>query len=242
MSLITECPGCKTLFRVDAIVLMPSEGWGRCGQCQNVFEAKPYVLPIQMPALDLNASPLLEAYTGHEPAPPKKIRATIWTRVLQGPLWHTMGWSLIGLLLLALLGLQSALFDRDRWAAKRPELKAALHIMCQYLMCDIKPYRDAEAVVIEASSLSKTPEGEYRFTLGLRNAAAYEVASPALELTLTDALDQVMVRKVLKPQELGWTSDRLMPYDTVQLDATIHHQPTNPGQSVAGYRVLAFYP
>lgn len=39
MSLITQCPACGTLFKVVADQLKISEGWVRCGQCHEVFDA-----------------------------------------------------------------------------------------------------------------------------------------------------------------------------------------------------------
>src|SRR5690606_1580772 len=39
MSLITRCPSCGTKFRVVADQLRISDGWVRCGRCQEVFDA-----------------------------------------------------------------------------------------------------------------------------------------------------------------------------------------------------------
>lgn len=39
MSLITRCPACETLFRVVPDQLRISEGWVRCGQCDEIFDA-----------------------------------------------------------------------------------------------------------------------------------------------------------------------------------------------------------
>ena len=39
MSLITRCPACTTLFKVVPDQLRVSEGWVRCGQCDEVFDA-----------------------------------------------------------------------------------------------------------------------------------------------------------------------------------------------------------
>lgn len=40
MSLITRCPACNTLFKVVADQLKVSDGWVRCGQCREVFDAQ----------------------------------------------------------------------------------------------------------------------------------------------------------------------------------------------------------
>jgi predicted Zn finger-like uncharacterized protein len=39
MSLITQCPACATMFKVVPDQLRISDGWVRCGQCDEVFDA-----------------------------------------------------------------------------------------------------------------------------------------------------------------------------------------------------------
>jgi predicted Zn finger-like uncharacterized protein len=43
MSLITRCPACGTMFKVVPDQLRISEGWVRCGQCSEVFDASAHL-------------------------------------------------------------------------------------------------------------------------------------------------------------------------------------------------------
>lgn len=43
MSLITQCPACTTLFKVVPDQLRISDGWVRCGQCDEVFDANAHL-------------------------------------------------------------------------------------------------------------------------------------------------------------------------------------------------------
>ncbi|MBT9505357.1 DUF3426 domain-containing protein [Rhodoferax sp.] len=45
MSLITRCPACETMFKVVPDQLRISEGWVRCGQCDEVFDASLHLVP-----------------------------------------------------------------------------------------------------------------------------------------------------------------------------------------------------
>ena len=45
MSLITRCPACGTMFKVVPDQLRISDGWVRCGQCAEVFEAPEHLQP-----------------------------------------------------------------------------------------------------------------------------------------------------------------------------------------------------
>jgi len=51
MSQITRCPSCTTTFKVVADQLRISEGWVRCGQCKEVFDASAHLLPVAPEAL-----------------------------------------------------------------------------------------------------------------------------------------------------------------------------------------------
>ena len=251
MSVITQCPACKTFFRVSPELLLASEGWGRCGQCREVFEAKPYSLPPQMPALDFSASPMLDAYrfpAADESENGYSKDESSFSQGASGGL-RLLGWVLLVLVLAGAGGLQYVLHERDGLVAQKSTWAAPIQKVCAWVGCEIRPYRDADSVVIEGSSFSRTAAGDFRLSLTLKNTSAYELAAPALELTLTDALDQVVLRKVMAPADLGWPSGRFMPEHTVQLDVAVQLQqsadasgPVVATSNVAGYRVLAFYP
>lgn len=48
MSQITRCPACATMFKVVADQLKVAQGWVRCGQCGEVFEALLHLVPGSM--------------------------------------------------------------------------------------------------------------------------------------------------------------------------------------------------
>lgn len=50
MSLITRCPACQTSFRVVPDQLRISDGWVRCGQCEEVFDGAAYLQQEPSPA------------------------------------------------------------------------------------------------------------------------------------------------------------------------------------------------
>jgi predicted Zn finger-like uncharacterized protein len=61
MSLITQCPACSTLFKVVQDQLRVSDGWVRCGQCDEVFDANKQLRPSTQP------EPAPESFPGTEP-------------------------------------------------------------------------------------------------------------------------------------------------------------------------------
>ena len=49
MSQNTRCPSCATLFKVVADQLRISDGWVRCGQCKQIFDATANLQEIEEP-------------------------------------------------------------------------------------------------------------------------------------------------------------------------------------------------
>lgn len=145
------------------------------------------------------------------------------------------------LVLASALVLQLAYHDRDRLAAAQPQLKPWLERMCEVLQCQLAPSRQIEAIVIESSSFNKLRGDAYRLSFTLRNTAAVEVATPAMELTLTDAQDQPVLRRVLTPGELGATGNVIQGASDWSGAIGLTVAPGGPAR-IAGYRLLAFYP
>ena len=57
MSLITRCPACGTMFKVVSDQLKVSQGWVRCGQCADIFDASLYLQTDRASQTDLTVSP-----------------------------------------------------------------------------------------------------------------------------------------------------------------------------------------
>lgn len=49
MSLITRCPACQTMFKVVPDQLRISEGWVRCGKCEEIFDASAHMQEAVLP-------------------------------------------------------------------------------------------------------------------------------------------------------------------------------------------------
>lgn len=166
-------------------------------------------------------------------------------------LWQS-GWvrGLLGVLAFALtgvLGLQIAVQERDRIAALEPRAVPWLQDLCRPLECNVSALQQIESIVVDASSFNKlradARQESYMLNVSLKNTAGMPVALPHVELSLNDVQDQSVVRRVLKPADLGATSASLAAGAefaggvAVQVDST-----QLGGARIAGYRVLAFYP
>jgi predicted Zn finger-like uncharacterized protein len=147
-------------------------------------------------------------------------------------------------LLLLLLIAQAAFHFRDALAAHVPATKPLLVRACALVGCSVGPLHEAAGLSIDASDLQADPahRGLLMLTATLRNRSGVDLAYPHLELTLTDAQEQVVVRRVILPAEYVGAGGDLhagIPGNTeVPVKLFIDASATTQ----AGYLLYAFYP
>ena len=145
----------------------------------------------------------------------------------------------VSLGLLAVLAGQVAVHERNRLAAMEPRLRPALLALCEPLQCALAPQRQISDVVIDSSSFNKARGDSYVLAITMKSRATLPLEMPAVELTLTDAQDQPVLRRVLLPSEMSAPQE--LPAGG-EWNAAVSVLVTTGGARVAGYRLLAFYP
>jgi predicted Zn finger-like uncharacterized protein len=145
--------------------------------------------------------------------------------------------------LLAALALQVALQFHDALAARWPPLRAPLAALCEAADCRLAPPLTLQAVSVDGSGLARLPErvDVYRFSLVLRNHADHAVATPAVELSLTDASGRLLSRRVLWPADFdggAGSADGALP---AAAEAPLQLLLASDAR-IAGYTIELFYP
>lgn len=204
------------------------EGEPTLAPALEAFDALDAVDDQQSPPSTLQAEP-----------PPSFVRQAQRRARWQHPAWRWLGLALV-LVLSVTLTLQWLLYQRHHLAAQLPALRPLLELLCRPSACTIEAPRNIAMVVVSGSAFNQqsTP-GHYRLSLSVRNQASTAIAAPALELTLTDASDQPMARKIFAPADLGMPTalgpraewNGLLPLEVAPLP-----------QPIAGYRMELFYP
>ena len=112
-------------------------------------------------------------------------------------------WGLAALVMALALAGQLAYVYRGELALLVPESRPWIEAACARVRCTIPPPRHADLISIEASELAaeRGVPGMLTLSAALRNRANFAQAFPHLELTLTDAADQPVARRVLAPRE-----------------------------------------
>lgn len=343
MSLITQCPACTTLFKVVPDQLRVSDGWVRCGQCDEVFDANAHlqtalqevsrspvveeatepqgaihaVEPTSVVASNEAVEPLADDHQHDEELAPLVAEAPIPQAVEPPPVpddpipaWllaaketaatedasppygevldatftdlkeqeqeqeqpaRAMALAMLdeprlsfmqpaeepvvesrprqrtaflvtGVVLSLALLLQVIMRERDWLAAKAPATQTVLAGICNLWGCKVSALREIESVVIDSSSFVKVRTDVYRVHFTLKNTALLEIATPAVELTLTNVHDQAIARRIFLPAEFGVNQAAIAA--GAELVATLPISAKLPADSerISGYRLLVFYP
>jgi predicted Zn finger-like uncharacterized protein len=149
----------------------------------------------------------------------------------------------IVVLVLALLA--QALFEyRDALAAHAPFTRPVLQAACSAFGCNVGPLRDAGALSIDASDLRADPahKGLLELSATIRNRAAYPIAWPYLELTLTDVSERVVARRAFPPGEYAGAGADVAHGIPANGEDVVRLYLDASATSQSGYRLYLFYP
>jgi len=147
--------------------------------------------------------------------------------------------TLLCLVLVLALALQAAIHYRDALAATVPSMQPALQALCEAAGCRIGPLQRIDDILIESSALTSAPGGDpVRLAIVLRNRGALPLAMPSVELTLTDAGGQMLVRRALSPSDFGVAQPTLPAASEAALQLVL----STHGRRASGYTVEPFYP
>jgi len=153
-------------------------------------------------------------------------------------------WGLGSLVLAVLLGGQVLYIYRAEIAARSPGIQPLLRQMCDVLQCRVGLPRHIELLGIDSSDLQADPQRPNVLVLNaaLRSRAPVAQEYPLLELTLTDASDQALLRRVFVPAEYlpkGRDVAAGIPASgEVALKLNLQVRDIQP----VGYRLYLFYP
>lgn len=147
------------------------------------------------------------------------------------------------ILLLAALAGQVAYHLRGDLVLLFPAVRATAAQFCDWAGCDLPSPQRAELMSIEASDLQADSINPAVMVLSatLRNRAPFAQAQPALELTLTDAQDQPVARRVIDAADyvIAGIQNGVFPASS-ELPVKIYFEASSV--KATGYRLYLFYP
>lgn len=250
---VTRCPACGTAFRAQLEQLTARGGMVRCGKCATVFDGVTHL--VEEGAIE--PSPQLGLFEAAAPAPRPRARAAGRAPEDDEPLpgfledqaprpRYRVAWGLAALIALGLLLAQLAYYYRTELAVLVPQTRPFLAEGCRILECELRLPRRPDLLSIESSDLQADPRRAGLIVLNavIRNRAPFAQEHPALELTLTDAGEKPVVRRVLRPEDYLAAAPR----ETLALglapgtETVLRVHFDTGGVRATGYRLYLFYP
>ncbi len=157
-------------------------------------------------------------------------------------LWYLVGGIVCAVLVVALIA-QLAWWRREAVMVYWPGSQPLFARVCEKLGCQLSPPRDIDGLRIEVPDLRQV-DGPHHLELRvpLRNRYGIALAYPAIELTLSDEKNNVVVRRIL------WPQDYAPPGTAIGAGLPAHATQTmivrlESGNAVAtNFRVQIFYP
>jgi predicted Zn finger-like uncharacterized protein len=151
---------------------------------------------------------------------------------------RTLLWTLASIPLLVALAAQAAYYFRAELAALQPWTRPWLEAACERIGCDIGLPKHASLLSVESANLEAEGGDVLTLYATLRNRAQFDQALPAIELTLTDAREQALARRLLTPRDYYPGRDaRIAANGEVALRVPFEAV----GVKAAGFRLEALY-
>lgn len=146
------------------------------------------------------------------------------------------------LVLLLALGVQAVHSLRDVLAARYPALRPTLVSSCALLGCSIKLPTRPDQLVIETGELITLGGNAYTFSTLLRNQGDMALAWPSIELTLNDADDKPLVRRVFGPRDYAGAAASSPTGFGARAEQPVKIHFRLEGLEPSGYHIAVFYP
>jgi len=175
--------------------------------------------------------------------PPPKVAPGFVRQAERAARWRhpamRAGLSMVAVVAAAVLGWQVSVTHHDWLAARWPVLTPVVEQMCAVGGCRLEPPRRIESLVVDSSGLIRSDAlGQYRLTAVMFNRSSLALRVPAVDLAITDALGQVIARRVLAVSELGVDATEIKPGAELLVAATLEVT----AAPVVGYTIELFYP
>jgi predicted Zn finger-like uncharacterized protein len=227
----TQCPDCKTLFRVTKSQLAQADGQVRCGQCGCIFSGFVQVI------VDKSDKRADKKDKKKSSSTPDLFKRMLLARSEGRSTWAAAGWSLAVASLCLVLLLQIAYMERER-LLKHERVGFYITDWCQRIpRCVLPPSRDLSRIQLVSRSVYSHPniEGVLIVNAVITNSAAFNQPYPVLLISMSNIRGQVIAERYFTPGEyLAKTRDSAMePGKSVPVTLAV----MDPGQDAMAFEL-----
>lgn len=221
-----QCPKCNAIFRIATQDLTRAEGYVRCGECDEVFNAMdalralrpedtgetslsrrashgrrkndeaPTVAPV--PDVQLDAF----AHDTDIPSALSDDLAASQTPQAEHLIRNTLLWAGGSLLLIALLGTQYSINHRYT-LYQHPSLQPLLQTLCGLAACDTPARKDTSRIELVNRNIYSHPnaQGALMITATVVNNAPYAQPYPLIGIRMSNVQGETIARRRFSPEQ-----------------------------------------
>jgi len=253
----TQCPNCRSVFRIAQEQLNAAGGRVRCSRCRHVFDAHTRLqkeLPLDgggaragatySPAamgteagtreLDLERthSGPISGVLLSDVTPAQEPHAT------RGPTYRSLGaWAALNTLLLLALCAQLVFIQRGAFA-QDPTLRPVVSRVCEITGCTIPARRDVEQIELMRRNVYAHPNVDQALIIDLEfvNNADFAQPYPTLTISLGDIRGKPLIRRNFAPSTYRPELDsnaRMAPGAPVQVSLEVR----DPGKQARTFQI-----
>ncbi|NOY71382.1 MAG: DUF3426 domain-containing protein [Gammaproteobacteria bacterium] len=262
----TQCPHCKTLFKISEEQLAAVNGKVRCGFCYRIFFSEESLFD-ELPNIDINdASPPPPEATHQITTEPTKISAVSdmsttamieTVHFTQNELqkearqrleqqntkkkstFSSFAWTFGTLAFVIILILQYGYFMRDN-LAQYTSLRPALQQLCRVADCTLPLQHAPTQIKLISREISTHPDidNALRVQATFINKAPFQQNYPTIKLSLSSLAGQTIATRYFKPQEYLPQNTSIETGIATQQQTEVQLDIRDPDKKATGFELL----
>ena len=232
--MLTQCPKCKSVFKIDQQSLQIADGVVECGECSTHFNAIKERIDQNEKQSDTTAHVVETDNNRYQIIDPLADNSNKRS-TNSSPLW------ILGIALLLVIAASQYLLLQKEQLAKNLTIRPVILQLCKFTGCNVPLLSDLSAFEIRENNIETHPSTKNALLITgfLLNRARFEQNFPLVELRMTDLDQQVVSSRKFKVSEYlpkGTTMKTIAANTEVPLLLEI----VDPGESAIGFE-FKFY-
>lgn len=230
---LTNCPHCKSVFKLRKEHLEVASGHVRCGNCQSLFLATDSLVSLDKETQKAHMSETVEEaeeqvvsksipeLTEIDKSEHYQLDVEDSTSTSTKDHKAIMKWAfytLASLILFYLAFWFTYLWPNKNTLSQDPSWRPVYQFSCSFFGCEVAPRQDLEQYRVNAIEVNITRGGQKEVSMVLKNAADFPQPFPQMRVILSDIKGNQFASPVYKPQ--------------YYLPEVNHNALIQPGQSV----------